>query len=42
MSLDTDWYKKHVLKELENASREWLKKKIDEANSIKRCETTIK
>ena len=42
MSNNTDWYQSHILEEIQRASREWLKKKIDEIRSTERCETTIK
>jgi len=42
MSTKSDWYQSHILDEIQKASREWLKNKIKEANSSKRCETVIK
>ena len=42
MSTKSDWYQSHILDEIQRASREWLKNKIKEVNSSKRCETVIK
>lgn len=36
----TDWYTSHILKVIENESREWFKTHKKD-NGIKTCETTI-